>query len=307
MACFAPLFAFQSLTEGAGGKRAVVFKRPSGYAYVPVTLPCGGCDGCRLERSRQWAVRCMHEASLYTQNCMMTLTYDDEHLPHGGSLDREAFPLFMKRLRKEVYDGAFRGVDKVRYFHCGEYGARFGRPHYHALMFGLDFADKVPWALREGYPVWRSARLEKLWPNGQSELGSVTFESAAYVARYVMKKVMGAAALEHYRVVDLESGEVVDREPEYTTMSRRPGIGKAWFDKFKDDVYPSDEVIVRGHECRPPRFYDTLYELVDGPGALEVSRARARARCKEDSTPERLADREKCLQARLQRAERVLE
>lgn len=301
MSCFAPLHGYRSRLVGASGKRAVVFNVSDGFQDLPVVMPCGTCTGCLLERSRQWAIRCMHEASLYDRNCFLTLTYSQEHLPAGGSLDRDAFPLFMKRLRKG-YPG-----ERIRYYHCGEYGAATSRPHYHACLFGFDFEDKVQWSVRKGLPVWRSPELERLWPFGQSELGSVTFESAAYVARYIVDKKFGENAWMHYQTVELETGEVSNVEREYTTMSRRPGIGKPWLDKFMADVFPDDGVVVRGRLMKPPRYYDVQHELVDAPAALEVSRERRRSRRLEDETPERLAVREQCAQAKLARLERVLD
>lgn len=235
---------------------------------VPLSLPCGRCKGCRLERSRQWAVRCMHEASLFDQNSFVTLTYSDEYLPVGMSLDRRAFPLFMKRLRKEL-----RG-EKVRYYHCGEYGDRFKRPHYHAVLFGCDFrSDRVVGRLSHGSTLWRSRTLEKLWPFGESWIGEVTFESAAYVARYVMKKITGDVASDHYLSVDEETGEVFRREPEYATMSRNPGIASAWLARFSTDVYGSGRrgVVVRGKFAKPPRYYDKKLKEVDPVLAEEVA------------------------------------
>lgn len=213
-------------------------------------------------------MRCVHEAALYAENCFLTLTYDDAHVPAFGSLDRSAFPKFMKRLRKR-----FPG-ERIRYFHCGEYGERTQRPHYHALLFGFDFADKYPWSYRSGRPCWRSPTLEVLWPFGQSELGSVTFESAAYVARYVVKKVSGALAYERYSRVDVGTGEIIQISPEYTTMSRRPGIGREWYERFKSEVYPADEVVVSGRVMKPPRYYDVLFEAEDPEGFEALSRKR---------------------------------
>lgn len=103
----------------------------------------------------------------------------------------------------------------------------------------------------------------RLWPFGFSTVGTVSFESAAYVARYVLKKVTGDDAEDHYKKPRLDTGELVKVDPEYCTMSRRPGIAKGWFDKFKDDVYPSDFVAVNGKKCRPPRYYDKQLEKVD--------------------------------------------
>jgi len=261
---------------------------------------CGRCIGCRLERSRQWAVRCMHEASLHEDNCFITLTYSDKYLPAFGSLEVRAFQLFMKRLRRKV-------ERKVRFYHCGEYGDELGRPHYHALLFGMDFADKYPWAERSGNMAWRSADLESLWKFGQSEIGSVTFESAAYVARYIMKKITGKAAEDHYRRVDVLTGEISQIQPEYSTMSRRPGIGRGWIEKYVSDVYPSDEVISRGRPAKPPRYYDSYFGTQDPDGLLEVQKERTRRRDRENETPERLSVREVCTTARLNLSNRRLE
>ncbi len=260
MSCFSPLDGYRSKSVNASGKRSIVFDIHEGFHDRPVSVPCGQCIGCRLEKSRQWAMRCVHEASLYDENCFVTLTYDDVCLPAGGSLDKRAFPKFMKRLRKKF------SSQRVRFYHAGEYGDRFGRPHYHALLFGFDFADKYPWSMRGEFPVWRSDVLESLWPFGQSEIGSVTFDSAAYVARYVVKKVTGVRAEEYYSGV----------QPEYSTMSRRPGIGKAWYDEFKSEVYSSDSVVFAGKLVKPPRFYDGQYEA-ENPRDMAAVKARRRA------------------------------
>lgn len=289
MPCYSPLSAWRGGVQ-ASGKRAIVWNAresalPNGFA-----LPCGQCIGCRLERSRQWAMRCLHEASLYEENCFLTLTYDDEHLPVDGSLVKEDFQLFMKRLRKR-----FEGR-KVRYFHCGEYGEEcrdcfksrrlcvcrvfnegIGRPHYHAIMFNVNFLDRFLHTTRNGFKLDRSETLETIWDKGNSLIGDVTFESAAYVARYVMKKVSGEKVdelegvfgLRHYEKFSRLTGEVKEVLPEYVTMSRGGrgeglgGIGKGWFNRYKGDVYPGDFVVVRGLRMKPPRFYDGLMEALD--------------------------------------------
>jgi len=199
----------------------------------------------------------MHEASLYEKNSYITLTYAPEFLPKGGSLDRRAFPLFMKRLRKEV--------GPVRYFHAGEYGEENGRPHYHALLFGLRFDDqRASGKSKGGFPVFRSDTLQWLWPDGFSDIGAVSFESASYVARYCLKKVTGPGAQAHYQRVGPD-GELYQLEPEYATMSRgngipgdpgQFGIGAGWYQKYRGEVYRDDAVYARGHEVVPPRFYD---------------------------------------------------
>lgn len=295
MPCFHPLKGWKSRTVGASGKRAITFKPRDAFIDLPMEVPCGQCTGCRLERSRQWAVRCLHEASLHSENCFITLTYSTGYLPPspGGlaTLDRRAFPLFMKRLRKAY------APRRIRYYHCGEYGELHGRPHYHACLFGFDFPDKLYAFHRGAFPVWRSPGLALAWPFGHSEVGSVTFESAAYVARYIMKKITGDRAESHYQ----------GRVPEYTTMSRRPGIGSLWLQKYLSEVYPSDEVIMRGRAMKPPRYYDLQLEAVNPGDALEVARKRRRARRLEDQTPDRLAVREAVVEASLARLPRPLE
>lgn len=232
------------------GKPSIVWQASHaapGLSPFPLKLPCGQCVGCRLERSRQWAMRCVHEAQLYKRNCFVTLTFDTAHLPEDGSLSVRDFQLFMKRLRKHAKRC------RIRFFHCGEYGSQLGRPHYHACLFNWDFDDKYLWSVRDEVQLFRSPLLEKLWPYGFATVGEVTFESAAYVARYVMKKITGEAAAGHY----------AGKKPEYVTMSRRPGIGTGWYKKFKSDIFPHDYAIMRGHKVRPPKFYDSLYEISD--------------------------------------------
>lgn len=302
MVCYHPIKGWRSKKANENGNYPVVFNLRDGYEDRPVTVPCGQCIGCRLERSRQWAIRCLHEASLNEDNCFITLTYNNEHLPKDLSLDIRHFQLFMKRLRKK-YTGK-----KIRFFHCGEYGETLGRPHYHALLFGHDFDDKKLWSMRQGVPLYRSATLETLWPFGYSSVGEVTFESAAYVARYVMKKVNGDLAADHYTLVN-EDGEYWDVQPEYCTMSRRPGLASDWLKRFNRDVYPNDEVIIRGVRCRPPRFYDRSFELMS-PEEWRTVRARRRTASeqrKADATPERLKVRERCQLDKLSRLPRKLE
>jgi len=307
MACYNPLSAYQAVHADQDGKRAVFFDEAKARRalenYSSISLPCGQCVGCRLERSRQWAVRCLHEAAQYSDNVFVTLTYGDEFLPADRSLCLRDFQLFMKRLRKKYGSG-------IRFFHCGEYGDRTGRPHFHALLFNFRFPDQYFWRrTRDGNQVWRSDTLELLWPLGLSEIGSVTFESAAYVARYVMKKVTGKAAERHYEVIDPETGEIRARAPEYVTMSRRPGIGAGWCQSFLGEVFPRDRVIARGREMRPPRFYGARYELVNPEGMEEVRHARhVKALAKaSDNTRERLAVKEVVARARLGRFKRDVE
>ena len=190
MPCYHPLQAeFRILPSGKkelmfrsyGTERAIkAFESgvPHDFSSI-VRLPCGRCMGCKLERARQWAMRCMHEASLYDKNCFLTLTYADNKLPSDRSVNRRHVQLFLKRLRR-AYPKAV-----IRYFGCGEYGERLGRPHYHLCVFGFDFPDKLLHTISGGHKLYRSASLEALWGFGHCLIGDLTFESAGYVARNV--------------------------------------------------------------------------------------------------------------------------
>lgn len=288
MPCFNPIPGFRSrFVHPVTGKRPIVFNIQDGFRDLPVQIPCGQCIGCRLERSRQWAIRCVHEAQLHEKNCFITLTYDNAHLPALGSLDLGEFQRFMKRLRR-------RFGEAIRFFHCGEYGSKFQRPHYHACIFNFDFPDKDLWQVRDGTRLYTSAILSDLWPFGFSTVGDVTFESAAYVARYVTKKVTGVLSEAHYTVLG-DYGEILGhRRPEYITMSRRPGIGKQWLAQFSSDVYPDDFVLIDGKKVRPPKFYDSVFELEEPELFARVKRSRKRRACEheENNSSDRLVVRE---------------
>jgi hypothetical protein len=308
--CYHPITAWRSRHVNESGKRSLVFNRRDGFDDLEVQIPCGQCIGCRLERSRQWAVRCMLEASCYDENCFLTLTYDDDHLPPDRSLHVEHFQLFMKRLRKKFGSG-------IRFFHCGEYGDQFSRPHYHALIFNFDFPDKQPFKKNhDGTILYTSQLLADLWSYGHVLIGAVTFESAAYVARYVTKKITGKAAkavdddgLLPYEQLDPLTGEVLSLRPEYVTMSRRPGIGKPWLDKWQSDVYPNDYVVVNGKPTKPPKFFDSQYEVSYPSDFARIKGARLRAAEARigDLTQDRLDAGEKIKSQQIQQLKRSFE
>lgn len=303
MACFSPLTGYRPVNKGPDGSLKLTFKRTEGYADREVKVACGQCIGCRLERSRQWAVRCVHEASLYENNCFITLTYDNVHLPEGNGLVYRDFELFMKRLRKRCGDG-------IRFYMCGEYGDLFGRPHYHACIFNYDFQDRVLFRRNDnGDSLFNSERLEDLWRLGMCTVGNVTFESAAYVARYVTKKMTTPVGVHPKYISSDASGRVFTKRPEFTVMSRKPGIGRPWLDKFQTDVYPSDFLVVNGKKMRPPRFYDGVYELLapDEMAQLKATRVRNSRRHAENNTPERLRVREYIQMTQLERLKRSIE
>lgn len=294
MACFAPLRGWRSRQVNENGKRPIVFNRKDGFTDLEEIIPCGQCIGCRIDRSKQWAIRCVHEASQYNDNCFITLTFSDEHLPADGSLNVKYWQRFMYRLRKKHGEG-------IRFFHCGEYGSKLGRPHYHACLFNFDFKDKKIWKKSgDGSSIlYRSAELERLWPYGYATVGNVTFESAAYVARYILKKITGEKAPDHYQ----------GKKPEYTTMSRRPGLGKGWFDLYQADLYPSDFVVHDGKKLRIPRFYDEQYEA-QNPNEMAKIKSRRKEMAKQhaaNNTLQRLSIREVCQEKKIKLLKREVE
>lgn len=330
MACFHPLVVWivtdHSVEIGQKFRRVLKFTEPKklgkSSSVEKSQIPCGQCVGCRLERSRQWAMRCMHEAQMHKQNCFITLTFSPEYLStrkNEWSLDVRDFQLFMKRLRNRFGKG-------IRFYHCGEYGEMcsncdrslfyckcgplmnkvLGRPHYHACIFGFDFPDKEIFRVTDvGNILYTSEILEELWtdpktdmPMGFCTIGDVTFESAAYCARYIMKKITGDMADDRYFRHD--TGEVL--KPEYTTMSRRPGIGRTWYDDYFSDVYPHDFVVVDGAKVRPPKYYDGLFKA-DRPYHFDDIKHLRQENAKkhvDNNSPDRLKVREEVLVELLQ-------
>lgn len=299
MPCYTPLQAWK--TEAG----SVVFHcgERSGAMYE-LKLPCGQCIGCRLERSRQWAVRCLHESKMHEQNSFITLTYDDANLPERWSLDYRDFQLFMKRLRK----CAKHYTDEpVKFYMCGEYGPENGRPHYHACIFGFDFPDRKPIrTLDSGCRIFSSSILSSLWGKGYASIGNVTFESAAYVARYCVQKVTGAMSKFAYTRADPITGEIYEITPEFNKMSLNKAIGLSWLQVYAKDVYNGDEVIVRGKSTKPPRYYDKkLSKAFKGIQlSNEVEREVMAYENEHDNTPARLDVKHQVAKARFEQFKR---
>lgn len=295
MPCTRPLTAYQD-AEGR-----VVFNETDGVG-PPLSLACGQCQDCRLQRSADWATRITHEAQLHERNSFLTLTYSDEHLPADSGLSQRDFQLFMKRLRSEV--------GKVRYYACGEYGEQTFRPHYHLCLFGEDFSEdrELVSQNHQGDRVYKSDWLDWIWKKGGCRIGNLTPQSAAYVARYVMKKATGPHAAIRYQTVNSETGEVFAVESERAWMSLKPGIGADWFKRYgHTDVFPIDQVIINGGRRHVPRYYDKLWERQGGDlPAVKLARQERAERVSDDLTPERLAVRERCSKARLRKLTRRL-
>lgn len=302
MPCFYPLQGFFSVRDDGTKEYTLSKSATDAFRFDALSkrddsfaVPCGRCIGCRLERSRQWAVRMMHEAKMHDDTCFLTLTYDDNHLPIDGSLSKRAVQLFLKRLRQRFSDR------KIRFFACGEYGEQFQRPHYHLCLFGIDFSDKVFYTRRNGNNYFNSAVVSVLWPFGFNVISDLTFDSAAYVARYCTKIISGACADEHYR----------GRQREFALMSRRPGIGMPWLEKYGlTDAWQHDEVVVNGIACKPPRYYDTKLEQFDPELYARVKDARRQrflSAASDDTSYARLRVKEKCMLAKFKRLSREYE
>lgn len=250
--------------------------------------------GCRIAAAQAWAIRCIHEAAGHRANAFITLTYDQEHLPETGSLDHREWQLFAKKLRHKK--GPFR------FFMCGEYGTKDTRPHFHACLFGIDFEDKIEISKKDGNVLYRSAELERIWGQGMTSTGAVTFASAGYIARYITKKLHGDRASAAYQKVNLSTGEIITLKPEYICMSRNKGIGNAWINQFHHEAITHDAIYLNERHYPLPKFYDKKLQVIDAQGAIDIKRSRKQRALqgnKTDFTPQRLQDKETVLKAKI--------
>jgi len=294
MSCTSPLIGYQPI----GGGPLKFGSEPANSRSI--TIACGQCMDCRLKRSAEWATRCVHEAQLHLNNCFVTLTYDDRNLPQHNSLKKEDLQKFFKRLRKHT--------GKLRYYACGEYGDHTNRPHYHACIFGMDFTDKRQFKKLGNHNLYTSQQLDDIWGMGFCTLGDVTFDTAAYTASYVHKKL--SKGQHRYVRIDEETGEIIPLVQPYAAMSLRPAIGRTWIEKYHQDIYGGDrdQFHHQGKTLRPPKYYDKLFEA-KSPDEFEhlkserVNRAQARYL---DNTQTRLEIKEKVTQAKLTQLKRAL-
>ena len=268
-----------------------------------IEIPCGKCIGCEMDKTKEWATRCVLESKLYPkQLCwFITLTYNDEYIPTTNVVDylrgtltrrmtlhKKDLQDFLKRLRRAwEYKYNWQGI---RYFGCGEYGSTTFRPHYHICIYNLPIPDKEPLSRNfEMSRIWVSKEIEKIWGMGNIVIGQLTYESAAYTARYTLKKQNGLnkALYERLKI-----------EPEFTIMSTHPGIGAGYYQMKKNTIYETDEIFVQNRKGdiirqKPPNYFDYLYnteepEILEEIKAIRLKLAqdqRARER-KENTMPE---------------------
>lgn len=317
MSCVSPMTAYWRDVN----RSAITFDKNKSATKVPFNLPCGKCIGCRMDRARQWGFRCLHEKKMWTHNHFVTLTYNDESLPPGGSLCLRDVQLFMKRLRKARNSNV---GNPIRFFLGAEYGEINRRPHYHALLFNCDFPDKLFHSKNDrGEALYTSGELSRLWSNdgGRSSLGfvtigEITFDSAIYCAKYALKKYNlrenhtqeEKDEYDRRYVVYDADGVVYERRPEFAVMSRRPGIGAGYYEKYGNEVLAHDNIIVDGRECRPPRFYDTRSELRD-PDRFELIKKRRKrlgVLSRFDNTEERLRVKKRLMEIAAEKKEKKL-
>lgn len=191
-----------------------------------VSIPCGCCRECMNMVSAEWAYRLVKEAELYPNNSwFLTFTYDDDNIPDNGMLVKDEISRFNKKLK--VYLDR-KGLDsKFRFYAVGEYGSTTARPHYHGIYFGVDLPDlKFEYKTSNGDFIYSSEFLTNCWAKGFVVIGKVSIASASYVARYCEKKK---------RLNKTERLDLIDKGivPEFSVMSRRPGIGSA----FKQELH----------------------------------------------------------------------
>jgi len=307
LGCTSPLKAYKA--PGGG----IAFDPRRGYFDRHLELPCGQCISCRLAKTREWAIRCVHEAQTHEKNSFITLTYNEDNLPENNSVDVKHWQVFAAKLRRQM--GPFR------FLHCGEYGDENNRPHYHACLFGIDFADdRVVITQKDGHILWQSPQLEKLWGLGFATIGPLNFDTAAYCASYTQKKVRGPKIHDQenktqkrinyesdslrlvakaYQRVDPDTGEITTVKPEYATMSRRPGLGAKWFEKYLSDVYPDDYVVMKGKKFRPPKYYD---QLLEKKNPMLMEKIKLQRRKKSNEHPEEQTDKRRQIQNQVLKA-----
>jgi len=212
------------------------------FGYCEYRVPCGVCRVCRVRRRLEWATRIVLEGMEHARCSVVTLTYRPEDSPPDGGLRPKDLQDFLKSLRY------FSG-EEFRFFGVGEYGAHGPghHPHYHVVFFGLDFPDQqFLKRTRKGTALYRSELLDRAWKKGHAWVGEFSWASAQYVAGYVMKKIGGDLADEHYKGL----------EREFIRVSKMPGLARSWYDANWESMYSDGFILIDGKRRLIPRKFD---------------------------------------------------
>lgn len=259
MSCYHPFAAWPTDELSEKGKRLYrIGGRYDEYTKFShpgaIPIPCGRCIGCRLDYSRRWADRMMLELKTRGSGLFVTLTYNNDFVPvledpetgeyYCFTLEKRDLQLFMKRLRKY-----FTGR-KLTFYAAGEYGKGL-RPHYHLILFGIsleDFPDRVVVGKNElGQMYFSSPTFERIWKNGFIVLSDVNWKTCAYVARYVQKKIYSSSSV---------LTELYGAVPEFSTMSRNPGLGYQYLVDHPG-LFEASQIFVSGKETgiQIPKYF----------------------------------------------------
>lgn len=306
MPCYHPMIRYENLNKPIKAKDGHTYYQASIYQtsiedlpnaleklksnsiYKTQVIPCGKCIGCRLEYSREWANRGYLESKEWKQNWFCTITYDEEHLiipeefesENGityinegdwkGTLVPKDLTQFIKNVRqimKREYN-----QNNIRFMAAGEYGEKGDRPHYHIIFFNLNLPveDLFEPRISNNNVYYRSKIIERAWKKGISNISEANWNTIAYTARYITKKINGTGSEESYA----EKGQL----KEFFRVSRMPGIGEAYFRKHYKEIYEKDEIIIKNKEgtiaTKPPKYYDYLYEQIDPKGFEAIKQKR---------------------------------
>ena len=295
MVCYHPIKLFDNGKHPSGKFKYTTYRTESTVGIMPTVVPCGKCIGCRMEKSRQWAVRCCHELRYHKEACFLTLTYNSENIPDDYGLNKAHMTCFLKRLRKHHPNVT------IKYLQCGEYGSAKSRPHHHIILYGLNFKSdrKLYKKTSQNNILYTSETLTKIWGQGFALIGEVTLQSVQYVCRYTLKKKYGDEAKTHYG----------KRTPEYITASNRPAIGRKFFEQYQTDMYPHDYISFNGRKTKIPKYYDRLLQNVNEKlyELIKISRRKKALENAHLNTPEQLKLREQVLYERMKKLRRGLE
>lgn len=298
MSCYHPLRAFRDVSGNVNFVRNSIMNdewlrcRDNFLTFSPsygsvLALPCRQCIGCRLDYSHDWAVRCLLEAKMsIPESCyFLTLTYEDSCIPDSMrsfssdidtgevlfptlTLDKKELQDFMKLLRYYAFQKY--GVEGIRFYACGEYGTKSMRPHFHLILFNFNVPDSDLHEYRyvksqSGMPLLESDIVNLAWKKGLAPIGRLSYNSACYTAGYMLKKVKGPSADDYYKSLGII--------PEFSLMSRMPGLARSFYEKYSDYIYENDRLNIhvgnRAVAPRPPSYFDKLYVAEHGEGSLD--------------------------------------